>query len=231
MVTEEERQFMWDYYAPEPRMRLNLGIRRRLAPLLDNNRARIELANSLLFTLPGSPVIYYGDEIGMGDNIWLQDRNGVRTPMQWSDAPHAGFSKLGKAADPAKLYAPVIDEAPYSYRQLNVQAQQADPGSLLHRMREMIRVRKSQQALRRGEIRFLEVANLSALAYLRTYGDQSVLVVNNLSPERQEIEFDPSQFDTHQTQDLFSRKEVAALTAPNPSLTLDGYQYRWIRLR
>ena len=127
MVTEEERQWMWQDYAPEPRMRLNLGIRRRLAPLLDNDRRKIELANSLLFTLPGSPIIYYGDEIGMGDNIWLPDRNGVRTPMQWEKSTNAGFS----AAQPGGLYAPVITSEPYAPAQVNVADQVADPGIAL----------------------------------------------------------------------------------------------------
>ena len=149
MVTPEERQFMWDFYAPEPRMRLNLGIRRRLAPLLGNDRAaRIELANSLLFTLPGSPVVYYGDEIGMGDDIWLDDRDGVRTPMQWTAGPNAGFS----TAEAADLYAPVIDDESYGYRQINVESQRGDPHSLLNRMRQMIRVRKAIPAFGRGEI-------------------------------------------------------------------------------
>ena len=148
MVTSEERQFMWDFYAPEPRMRLNLGIRRRLAPLLGNDRSRIELANSLLFTLTGSPVIYYGDEIGMGDNIWLEDRDGVRTPMQWADAPNGGFS----SAEPSALQDPVIDDEIFGYHRVNVEAQRNDPGSLLNRMREMIRVRKMHPAFGRGDL-------------------------------------------------------------------------------
>ncbi|UCC88055.1 MAG: maltose alpha-D-glucosyltransferase, partial [Anaerolineales bacterium] len=148
MVTAEERQFMWEFYAPEPRMRLNLGIRRRLAPLLSNDRARLELANSLLFTLPGSPVIYYGDEIGMGDDIWLEDRDGVRTPMQWTAGLNAGFS----SADSDRLYCPVIDDPTYGYQQVNVEAQQADPDSLLNQMRNMIRIRKAHAALGRGEV-------------------------------------------------------------------------------
>src|SRR5512133_3529848 len=128
MVTPEEREWMWAEYAPDPRMRLNLGIRRRLAPLLDNDRRKIALANSLLFTLPGSPIIYYGHEIGMGDNIWLFDRNGVRTPMQWKNAPNAGFS----AAQPEALYAPVIDTSPYDPSQVNVDDEFQDPDSLLN---------------------------------------------------------------------------------------------------
>ena len=146
MVTPEEREFMWREYAPEPRMRLNLGIRRRLAPLLDNDRRRIELLYSLLFTLPGSPILYYGDEIGMGDNVELPDRNGVRTPMQWSAEANAGFS----AADPARLYSQVIARGDHAYPRVNVQAQSADPGSLLNRVKHMIRVRKGHACMGQG---------------------------------------------------------------------------------
>ena len=144
MVTPEERQFMWDFYASDPRMKLNMGIRRRLAPLLGNDRARIELANSISFTLVGSPVLYYGDEIGMGDNIRLADRDGVRTPMQWSDAPNAGFS----TADPSALGDPVIEDETFGYRRVNVAAQCGEPGSLLNRMRGMMAVRKNGPCLR-----------------------------------------------------------------------------------
>ena len=186
MVTPEERQFMWDFYAPEPRMRLNLGIRRRLAPLLGNDRARIELANSLLLTLTGSPVFYYGDEIGMGDNIWLGDRDGVRTPMQWTDALNAGFS----TADPSTLGDPVIDDPIYGNRQVNVGVQRADPGSLLNRIREMIAVRKSCRAFGRGELQLLKPAGVTVLAYLRTYSAEVILVVNNLATESQTVDLD-----------------------------------------
>ena len=150
MVTDDERRFMWDFYAPEPRMRLNLGIRRRLAPLLENDRARMELANSLLFTLPGSPVVYYGDEIGMGDDIWLDDRDGVRTPMQWSDSLNAGFS----TADSASLYTPVLDGPMYGYQHVNVESQHTDLRSLLNWIRNTIAVRKTHPTLksRRGSL-------------------------------------------------------------------------------
>lgn len=226
MVTEEERQFMWEFYAPEPRMRLNLGIRRRLAPLLDNDRARIELANSLLFTLPGSPVIYYGDEIGMGDDIWLEDRDGVRTPMQWSDAPNAGFS----TAAPEALYRPVIDNETYGYRQVNVEAQRADPKSLLNRMREMIRVRKAHPTFGRGEIRFLEPNNQSVLAYLRIFGAETLLIANNLSSEPQVAELDLATFAGSRPKDLFTRKKLAVLTDDACHLKLERYEYRWLWL-
>ena len=179
MVTEEERQFMWDFYAPEPRMRLNLGIRRRLAPLLDNDRARIELANSLLFTLPGSPVIYYGDEIGMGDNIWLDDRDGVRTPMQWTGEPNAGFS----AAQPQDLYTPGDRR-----RGLRLpEGQRRKPSapiqdSLLNRMREMIRIRESPPRLwpRRDPLSRIRESRDPGLSS-KLPDDQQILVINNLS--------------------------------------------------
>jgi maltose alpha-D-glucosyltransferase/alpha-amylase len=226
MVTEQERQFMWEYYAPEPRMRLNLGIRRRLAPLLGNDRARIELANSLLFTLPGSPVIYYGDELGMGDNIWLDDRDGVRTPMQWSSAPNAGFSTAASEA----LYCPVIDDTVYGYQQLNVQTQQVDPGSLLNRMREMVRVRKAHPALGRGEIQFLEVGNRAVLAYLRRHGQETILSINNLSPDEQAIELDLAGFAGAEPTDLFTRENSPPLTQEPYRLVLNRYGYQWLTL-
>lgn len=226
MVTEEERQFMWDFYAPEPRMRLNLGIRRRLAPLLDNHRGRLELANSLLFTLPGSPVLYYGDEIGMGDNIWLEDRNGVRTPMQWTAGPNAGFS----GADPTALYAPVIDDEVYGYQTVNVEAQRADPGSLLTRMREMIRLRKAQRALSRGDCRFLTPENRAILAYLRSCGSETILVVNNLSARPQIADLDLEAWTGRQPNDLVGAGRFPPI-APTPyRLELGGYGYHWLKL-
>jgi maltose alpha-D-glucosyltransferase/alpha-amylase len=226
MVTHEERQFMWEFYAPVPRMRLNLGIRRRLAPLLDNDRDRIELANSLLFTLPGSPVIYYGDEIGMGDDIGLEDRDGVRTPMQWSQALNAGFSSV----EPTRLYCPVINDETYGYRQVNVEAQLADPDSLLSRMRRMIRIRKAHAALSRGEIHFLEPANRVVLAYLRTYGDETILVVNNLSPDPHLVELELSAWSGAQSADLFTEEKLPGLTPAPYRLKLGRYGYRWLRL-
>ncbi len=226
MVTQDEREFMWDFYAPEPRMRLNLGIRRRLAPLLGNDQARIELANSLLFTLIGSPVIYYGDEIGMGDDIWLEDRDGVRTPMQWSDAPNAGFS----AADAAQLYCPVIDSDTYGYRRLNVEAQRANPGSLLNRMRKMIQVRKAHPAFGRGEVRFLEPANQAVLAYTRTYDDETILVVNNLSSDPQSVELELTGETDAQPIDLFTAEKLPAITSTPYRLKLERYGYRWLQV-
>ncbi|MGD8491653.1 MAG: maltose alpha-D-glucosyltransferase [Anaerolineae bacterium] len=225
MVTEEERQFMWQFYAPKSRMRLNLGIRRRLAPLLDNNRARIELANSLLFTLPGSPVLYYGDEIGMGDDIWLEDRDGVRTPMQWSAAANAGFSE----ADPAALYCPVIDDAAYGYRRVNVAAQTTDPGSLWHRMRNMIRVRREQPALGRGAIQFLDLGTRAVLAYVREHHGEKVLAVNNLSDSAQTVVLPAAQLPAGGLLDLLDGISLPSTTSEGLRLELAPYQYLWLK--
>jgi maltose alpha-D-glucosyltransferase/alpha-amylase len=177
MVTEEEREWMWQEFAPDPRMRLNLGIRRRLAPLLDNDHRKILLANSLLFTLPGSPILYYGDEIGMGDNIWLHDRNGVRTPMQWDEDPNGGFSE----APPQSVYLPVIDDDTYGVRRVNVRAERENPVSLWNAIRHMIQVRKAHHAFGRGEFEWIDCQNDAVAAYVRSYEGQVIYVVNNLS--------------------------------------------------
>ena len=226
MVTPEERQFMWEFYAPEPRMRLNQGIRRRLAPLL-GSKPRIELANSLLLTLPGSPVIYYGDEIGMGDNVELEDRDGVRTPMQWSARPNAGFSP----APPDSLYNPVVDDETYGYRQVNVAVQRCDPASLLTRTREMLAVRHAHPAFGRGDLRILTTADRSVLAHLRVYGDETILVVNNLSEETRAVDLDLFAFTGVQPADLFTGQSLAPVTAAPYRLELSRYGYRWLRLR
>jgi maltose alpha-D-glucosyltransferase/alpha-amylase len=227
MVTEEERQFMWDYYAPQPRMRLNLGIRRRLAPLLDNNRARLELANALLFSLPGAPVIYYGDEIGMGDDIWLPDRDGVRTPMQWtSGAANAGFS----TAAPSDLYAPVIEDEVYGYRQVNVADQRSDPGSLLNWTRKAIRIRKAHPALGRGDVRFLQPDNQALLALLRTHGDETILALSNLSGEPLSVDLDLAPWARSRPTDLFSGATLPPVGSEPYHLEIEGYGYLWLRL-
>jgi len=216
---------MWDFYAPAPRMRLNLGIRRRLAPLLGNSRPRIELANSLLLTLVGSPVIYYGDEIGMGDNIELEDRDGVRTPMQWLLGPNAGFSQ----APPDALYSPVIDDETYGYRQVNVAVQRCDSRSLLTRMREMLAVRKAHPAFGRGELRLVAPEDPAVLAYLRTAGDETLLVVNNLSPEPREVVLTLPAQAAAPPVDLFTEQPLDAPAAPL-RLNLEPYGYRWLGL-
>ena len=175
MVTPEERQWMWEQYAPTPRMRLNMGIRRRLAPLLDNDKRRWLALNALFLSLPGTPILYYGDEIGMGDNIWLPDRHGCRTPMQWSAEKNAGFS------DADTTYMPVIDEAPFSYREINVAAQEADPHSFLNWTRYLIRARQAQPALRSGTLEWVETGDVAVLAFRRRDGGDEVLCVFNLS--------------------------------------------------
>lgn len=185
MVTEEERQFMWDFYAPDALQRLNLGIRRRLAPLLGNDRRKIELMYSMLLTLPGAPVLYYGDEIGMGDDVTLFDRNGVRTPMQWNDEMHGGFSK---APQIETLYAPPIQDPTYGYTSINVQAQRADGRSMLHMIRRMLHTRKGLPVLARGELIWLDELPLQTLCFWRKSEDQTVLALHNLSDEPRSIQ-------------------------------------------
>jgi maltose alpha-D-glucosyltransferase/alpha-amylase len=227
MVTEEERQWMWEQYAPDPRMRLNLGIRRRLAPLLDNDRQKIELAYSLLFTLPGSPVIYYGDEIGMGDNIWLDDRNGVRTPMQWNSERNAGFS----SAQPDKLYAPVITNADFGYQTLNVHLQEEDPNSLLNWIRHHLGLRKQYPTFGKGSLKFLSTNNPSVLAYLRQSGNQSLLVINNLSPEKSSTEIDLEGLDFSQVIDILDDEPLPLVAGTKNSVSMSGFNYRWCELK
>lgn len=175
MVTPEEREFMWNFYAPDPRMRLNLGIRRRLAPLMGNDRRKIELLNSLLFTLPGTPVLYYGDEIGMGDNIELFDRNGVRTPMQWDTGKNAGFS------DADSTYAPVINDSEFGYQKVNVEAQRSDPTSLLHTIRHIISTRKRLPLLASGSLEWMNDIETRGLCFVRSEGGKRVIALHNLS--------------------------------------------------
>ncbi len=226
MVTEEERQFMWEQYAPEPRMRLNLGIRRRLAPLLDNDRRRIELLNAILFSMKGSPILYYGDEIGMGDNIWLPDRDGVRTPMQWSDEPNAGFSD----APSDKLYVPVIDDEVYGYRRVNVAAQQADPRSLLNWVKGLIRTRKTYPVFGQGDLRFLLPDNEGILAYLRSYEGQTVLVLANLLDSTQELALDLADYAGSTPLCILSGERLAPVAAEPYAVSLPPYGYKWLLL-
>src|SRR5688500_662468 len=190
MVTDEDRDYMWRTYAKDKEARINPGIRRRLAPLLDNHRGRIHLMNGLLFSMPGTPIVYYGDEIGMGDNIFLGDRNGVRTPMQWSGDRNAGFSR----ANPQRLFLPVIIDPEYHYETINVEAQMTNPSSLLWWMRRLIALRKHHPVFGRGDIRFLTPANAKVLAFLRTDEQEHVLVVANLSRFAQPVELDLSEF-------------------------------------
>ncbi len=224
MVTEEDRQFMWREYAPDPRMKLNLGIRRRLAPLLDNDRRKIEAANALLFSLPGAPIIYYGDEIGMGDNLALFDRNGVRTPMQWTAEPGAGFS----TADPARFYEPLIDDDTFGYRQVNVAAQQADPGSLWHAMQKLIAVRKMHPVFGNGELLFMPHDNPAVLAFFRRDATETLLVLVNLSAQQQPALFATNDLMKVSPYDIVTGEPVAI--DKRGSLWLQPYQFRWLHI-
>ncbi len=226
MVTEEERQWMWQEYAPQPRMRLNLGIRRRLAPLLDNDRRKIELANSLLFTLPGSPIVYYGDEIGMGDDIDLPDRNGVRTPMQWDDGPNAGYSQ----AEPAKLYSPIVLDDPYGPQSVNVRAQQADSDSLWNTLRRMISVRKAHPVFAWGDFTWLDTGTPAVAAYWRNYGQEKALIVNNLSPEPQQFTLSLAGYRASAVKNMLTGKETPNTKGSWLSINMQPYQYLWLEL-
>jgi maltose alpha-D-glucosyltransferase/alpha-amylase len=203
MVTDEERDYMYKVYAKDPKAKINLGIRHRLAPLLDNNRRRIELMNCLLFSLPGTPVIYYGDEIGMGDNFYLGDRDGVRTPMQWSPDRNAGFS----ASNPQKLYLPVILDPQYNYEAVNVEMQRANTSSLFWFMKRMISMRKRCKAFGRGDMKFIHVDNPRVLAFTRTYEDETLLTIVNLSKHSLAAEVDLSAFKGFVPLEVFSRNE------------------------
>lgn len=229
MVTEEERDWMWKEYAPDPRMRLNLGIRRRLTPLLDNDRRKIELANSLLFTMPGTPIIYYGDEIGMGDNIWLKDRDGVRTPMQWNSSPNGGFSE----AAPEKLYNPIIDTPGYCPADVNVEDQWEEPNSLLNFITRLIGLQKEHLAFGEGEFNWASCDNMAIAAYYRSYEadltSERFLIVQNLSGEPQ----DALIYLTDQTTppaliDLITNTAYPINEDRNLELRMDPYQYLWL---
>jgi maltose alpha-D-glucosyltransferase/alpha-amylase len=223
MVTPDERKFMWDFYAPEPRMRLNLGIRRRLAPLLGGNPARIRLSNSILFTLIGSPFLYYGDEIGMGENIWLDDRVGVRTPMQWDASPNAGFSSTAAG----QLYAPVIEGGDFDYRKVNVSQQESDPASLLNWTRTALRIRSQHPAFGWGSLTMLPVTNTSILAYLRKTGGESLLVLNNLAPGFQRVDLQTCGLPSGPLSELFSSTPGERGKSTGSEIELEPYGFRW----
>jgi maltose alpha-D-glucosyltransferase/alpha-amylase len=227
MVTEEERDFMYRAYARESRMRVNLGIRRRLAPLLGNNRRAMELMNGLLLSLPGTPVIYYGDEIGMGDNIYLGDRDGVRTPMQWSGDRNAGFS----ATDPQRLILPVIIDHEYHYQTVNVENQEHNLHSMLWWMRRVIALRKKFKAFGRGTVEFLSPENPHVLAFLRMYQDERILVVANLSRFVQYVELDLARFKGMVPVELFGRAEFPAITEKPYLLTLGPHLFDWFSIQ
>ncbi|TKB28659.1 maltose alpha-D-glucosyltransferase [Desulfopila sp. IMCC35006] len=226
MVTDAERDYMYREYAKDSRMRLNVGIRRRLAPLVDNSRRRMELLNSLLFAMPGSPVIYYGDELGMGDNIFLGDRNGVRTPMQWSLDRNAGFSR----ADSARLYLPPITDPVYGYQSVNVEAQERDPSSMLHFMRRMIALRRQHKAFGRGSIEFLRPDNRAILAFTRRYKGEIILVIANLSRYVQPAELDLGAFKGMIPVEMIGRTEFPAIDQQPYFVTLGPHSFYWFRL-
>ena len=225
MVTDEERDYMYNEYARDPRMRMNVGIRRRLAPLLDNNRRAIELFHALLFSLPGSPIMYYGDEIGMGDNIYLGDRDGVRTPMQWSIDRNGGFSR----ADFAQLYAPPIMDPVYGFSSLNVESQQRNPHSLLHWVRNLINVRKNHPVFGTGSFRPLDATNAKVLAFLR--GERNpILVVANLGSSSQPVELELSEYAGHTPVEMSARTPFPAIGDLPYLLTLAPHGFYWFQL-
>ena len=227
MVTDDERDYLYDEYAKDKTARLNLGIRRRLAPLLENDRRRIELMNGMLMSLPGTPIIYYGDEIGMGDNIYLGDRNGVRTPMQWNSGWNAGFS----SADPERLYLPLLSNPLFGYQRINVDAQQRSQHSFLSWMKQIIRVRKTTKAFGRGTLEFLSSPNHRILAYFRELGKDKILIVNNLSSSAQAVELDLRRFKGAIPIEMFGGNPFPRVGELPYLLTLGPYQFFWFRLR
>ncbi|MFL5773807.1 MAG: alpha-glucosidase C-terminal domain-containing protein, partial [Flavisolibacter sp.] len=228
MVTDEERDFMYKVYAKDPKARINLGIRHRLAPLMENSRSKMELMNSLLFSLPGTPVIYYGDEIGMGDNFYLGDRDGVRTPMQWSPDRNAGFSE----ANPQQLYLPVILDPEYHYEAVNVEMQRRNTSSLFWFMKRMINMRRHYKAFSRGKMEFIQVDNPKILAFTRTFEDETILVISNLSKYAQPAQIDLQEFTGFLPVELFSRNPFPAVKNKTPYLfTLGPHSFQWFLLQ
>ena len=226
MVTEEERDFMNNVYAEDKTARINVGIRRRLAPLMDNDIDKIKLLNVLLMSLPGTPVLYYGDEIGMGDNYYLKDRDGVRTPMQWSSNENAGFSD----ANPHSLYLPVIRDTEYSYRWVNVKRQQQNPNSLLNWTKRLLAKRKSFQVFGRGDIHWIKPENGRILAFVRQYNEERVVVVINLSRHPQSAQLDLSDFEGSKVREVFGRTFFNEVGRDLYQVTLAGYGYYWLQM-
>ncbi len=226
MVTDRERDYLWRYYAADPRARINLGIRRRLAPLVENDRRKIELLNSMLMSMPGTPVMYYGDEIGMGDNIYLGDRDGVRTPMQWSPDRNGGFSR----ADPQRLFLPPVMDPIYGFESVNVEAQNASSSSLLNWMRRLIAARKTHRSFGRGTLRFLYPGNRKILAYLREFEGETILCVANLSRGAQPVELDLSEFQGHVPVELMGSTAFPPIGALPYFVTLPAYGFYWFLL-
>ncbi|SLM48397.1 Trehalose synthase/amylase TreS [Nitrospira japonica] len=227
MCAGEERDYMYYAYARDPQMRRNIGIARRLAPLLDNDRRKIELLNSLVFTLPGSPIVYYGDEIGMGDNVHLGDRNGVRTPMQWTADRNGGFSKT----DPSKLYLPAITDSVYGFQAINVDSQQQSPHSLLHWMKRMIAGRKKYPAFGRGTIVFLRPQTDKVFAYLREYRGETLLLVHNLAGSAQAVELDLARFEGAIPIEVFGDSRFPTIGKHPYALSLAPYGFYWFKLQ
>jgi maltose alpha-D-glucosyltransferase/alpha-amylase len=226
MVTDEERDYMYRAYAHEQAMRLNLGIRRRLAPLCANDRRTMELLNGLLFSMPGTPVLYYGDEIGMGDNVFLGDRNGVRTPMQWSADRNAGFSR----ANPQRLVLPIVIDPEYHYESVNVEAQQNNPRSLVWWMKRLITLRKQYQAFGRGTIEFLSPKNHRVLAFVREWEEETILIVANLSRFAQHVDLDLSRWRGMRPRELYGHTRFPAVGEGPYPLTLGGHGFYWFAL-
>jgi maltose alpha-D-glucosyltransferase/alpha-amylase len=226
MVTDEERDYMYREYARDPRMRINIGIRRRLAPLLDNGRRQIELMTALLLTMPGTPVIYYGDEIGMGDNIYLGDRNGVRTPMQWNASWNAGFSE----GDQQALYFPLIVDPPYNYQAVNVAAEERTQTSLLRWTRRIIKVRQQYQAFGRGKLEMLLPENRTVITYLRRYEDEVILCVNNLSRFVQPVEINLQRWKGYTPVELIGNIPFPVIGEQPYFLSLGPHTFYWFRL-
>lgn len=225
-VSQAEREYMYQEYAVDPNARLNLGIRRRLAPLMNNGRRQNEFLNSLLLSLPGSPILYYGDELGMGDNIHLLDRHGVRTPMQWSSDRNAGFS----SAPPESLYAPLIADPVYGYHAINVDAQSRTPTSFLNWMKRLIQVRKKFKAFARGDIQFIETPNKAVLAYIRTYKDETLLIASNLSRYAQPAELDLRTFNGRVPVELVGEVKFPAIGELPYLLTFGPHAFYWFKL-
>ncbi len=227
MVTDEERDYMYRAYNKDTLSRINLGIRHRLAPLLDNHRQKVELMNCLLFSLPGTPVVYYGDEIGMGDNVHLGDRDGVRTPMQWSIDRNAGFSQ----AHPHKLYLPLINDPEYHFETINVEVQQNSTSSLLWWMKRIINIRKRYQAFGRGDIQFLSPENAKVLAFTRSYKDEHLLILTNLSRHPQAVELELPEFERYTPVEVFGQNPFPEIARGPNRFTLGPYGYFWFALQ